>query len=156
MTDDRNKEAATNDAPKKRRWTSLPGRRSGTPAAGGIAEDAWTVLGDDATAIAPNRRRLGRGPKIAAALVGSALVAGVIAFVATSTGNSGDAQVSALSSPSPTATATLKATVHPSTGATRTPASPTPKLPLPPAAPTPVPTSRFGPGANVGGLIGGF
>jgi len=156
MTDDQDKEPAANDAPKKRRWISLPGRRSRAPAAGGITENDWTWLGDDATAISPNPRRLGRGPKIAGLLVGSALVAGVIAFVATSTGNSGDAQVSAISSPSPTATATSKATVHPSAGATRTPAAPTPKLPLPPAAPTPVPTSRFGPGANVGGLIGGF
>ena len=142
MTDDRHKEPAGNAAPKKRWWTSLLGRRSGGPAAPGrIAEDAWTWLGDDATAIEPNRRRSRRGPKIAAILACSGLVAGVIAFAATSTGNSGDAQVSALASPPSGATATSNATVEPTATAERTPAGPTPtKLPATATtAPTPKP-----------------
>jgi len=140
MTDDRDKEPAGNDAPKKRWWTSLPGRRSGGPdAGGGITEDEWTWLGDDATAIEPKRRRSRLGPKIAGILACSGLVAIVIAFAATSTGNSGDAQVSALASPSRSATPTSNATVEPTATAEPTPAGPTPtRLPAT-AAPTPKP-----------------
>lgn len=153
MTDDRDKEPdkepAGDEAPKKRWWTTLLGRRSGDPAAGSITENEWTWLGDDATAIEPNRRPSRRGPKIAGILACSALVAGVIAFAATSTGNSGDAQVSVLASP----TATSNATVEPPATAKRTPA-PTPARLTPLAAPTSIPTSRFGTGVTMDGLIG--
>lgn len=129
MTDDRDKKQAGNDAPKERRWKL--GRRSGRPAARSVTEDAWTWLGDDATAIEP-KRRYRRSLKIAGILACSGLVAAVIAFVAISTGNSGDAQVSALASPPLRESATVRATVEPPATAEPTPVRRTP-------APTPQP-----------------
>lgn len=136
MTDEQSKEAKASDAPKKRWWTSLFSRRSkDTAGSRNIGEDQWTWLGDDSTAIAPNRKQPSRTLKIAGVVACSLVIAAVIAFAATSTGNDGDAQVNALPSPS-------RATVAiPTPDATRSPIA----TPGPTAEPTPQPTATMPP-----------